>query len=216
MRVAVLDSGIHADHPHVAGGRIESGISLVDDVEDTIDRSGHGTAVAAVILEKAPGATLLPVKLFHRQLSTNADALVRGIEWAVERDARIINLSLGTANALHADRLGEAVRAALARGAIVVSARETDGVTWYPGSLDGAIGVIANAAVQRDEIRTERTPSGALRIGASIYPRPIPGIEKERNVSGISFAVANVSGFLARALEADTRPTADALLRDLG
>jgi len=212
VRIAVLDSGIHADHPHVAGGSIETGISLVDEVDDTIDRIGHGTAVAAVIREKAPGATLLPVKLFHRRLATNADALVRGIEWAVDHDAHIINLSLGTANAAHADRLGDAVRDALSHGANVVAARETQGIAWYPGSIDGAIGVTADADLDRDEIRTERTSSGALRVVASIYPRPIPGVAPEQNLSGISFAVANVSGFLARALEAGTGATAAGLL----
>ena len=40
-------------------------------------------------------------------------------------------------------------------------------------------------------------------LAASGYPRPIPGVPVERNLSGISFAVANVTGFLARLLERD-------------
>jgi hypothetical protein len=39
-------------------------------------------------------------------------------------------------------------------------------------------------------------------IAASPFPRDIPGIPRERNVNGVSFAVANASGFVARALEA--------------
>ena len=37
------------------------------------------------------------------------------------------------------------------------------------------------------------------------YPRDIPGVPRERNLSGVSFAVANASGFVARALEASSR-----------
>ena len=44
-------------------------------------------------------------------------------------------------------------------------------------------------------------PGAASSFLASGYPRPAPGIPKERNLQGISFAVANMSGFAARALE---------------
>jgi subtilisin family serine protease len=192
-------------------------MSFADGVEDTLDRIGHGTAVAAVVREKAPAAPLLPVKLFDRHLSTNADTLARAIMWAADNAARIINLSLGTTNSAHAQRLGDAVQYAAERGALVVAAREAGNVVWFPGSLAMTLGVVADAACDRDEIRIERTASGALYAFASIYPRPIPDVPPERNLSGISFAVANVSGFLARAFEdADDATTADAVLRALG
>ncbi|HMA22912.1 MAG TPA: hypothetical protein VKP00_02930, partial [Gemmatimonadaceae bacterium] len=44
-------------------------------------------------------------------------------------------------------------------------------------------------------------PVGVSRFSASPYPRPIPGVPQERNLAGVSFAVANVTGFLARAIE---------------
>jgi hypothetical protein len=40
-----------------------------------------------------------------------------------------------------------------------------------------------------------------VRLAASGYPRPIPGVPPERNISGLSFAVANVTGFLARLMD---------------
>jgi len=64
--VAVLDSGIHAEHPHVMG--ISGGISLCAEVDDVVDRIGHGTAVAAAIRDHAPATTLLAVKVFDRAL----------------------------------------------------------------------------------------------------------------------------------------------------
>lgn len=194
VRVAVIDSGVHASHPHVVA--VEESVCLDPPDGDTVDRLGHGTAVAAAIRDIAPGATLLVGKVFDRSLATNAAVLARGIDWAVERQARVINLSLGTANPAHAATLGESVARAAAAGAIVVSARESGGVVWLPGSIEGVASVVADSSLDRDEIEVD--PRG---FGAAPYPRPIPGVPKERNLSGVSFAVANVSGFFARLLE---------------
>ena len=190
----MIDSGVHASHPHV--GAIEAS-ACIDPVDgDVVDRLGHGTAVAAAIRDIAPGATLVVGKIFDRSLTTNAAALSRGIDWAVEHGARIINLSLGTANAEHAVALGESVVRAATAGAIVVSARESGGVNWLPGTIGGVASVVADARFERDEIEVD-----GRGLTAAPYPRPIPGVPKERNLHGVSFAVANVSGFLARLLE---------------
>jgi subtilisin family serine protease len=198
VRVAVIDSGIHAEHPHVGG--VSGGICLVPgaDEADFIDRIGHGTAVAAAIREKSPGAELFAIRVFDRQLATSAEILAGAIVWAANHDARIINLSLGTAHAAHAGALREAVRVATARGAIVVSARESEGVSWLPGSLPDVAGVLVDWSIERHEIEIVENGDGVSWYRASGYPRPIPGVPRERNLSGISFAVANVSGFLAR------------------
>jgi len=200
VTVAVLDSGIHADHPHLADAVILPGKSFATESDDAVDRVGHGTAVAAAIHEKAADARLIPVKLFHRHLTTNAEALAQAIEWAAAAGANVINLSLGTANAAHRPRLLEAIRVATKEGALVVAPRETEGATLLPGSLEGVLGVLGDTQCERDEIELRGEARG-LTARASIYPRPIPEIPRERNLSGISFAVANVSGFVARALE---------------
>ena len=72
VRVAVIDSGVNATHPHV--GEVAGGIAIDEQgVEraDYLDRLGHGTAVTAAIREKAPDAELFAVKVFDRSLSTN-------------------------------------------------------------------------------------------------------------------------------------------------
>jgi subtilisin family serine protease len=198
--VAVLDSGIHAGHPHV--GTVQGGESFAGGGGgDCIDRIGHGTAVAAAIREKSPGADLLAVKVFDTRLATSADVLARAIEWAADHRARIINLSLGTANAAHAGRLAAAVAFAAAHGALIVSAREGNQVNWFPGSLAGVAGVVADAACDRDSLEVTPGTDPIPTFRASPFPRPIPGVPRERNLAGVSFAVANVTGFLARAME---------------
>jgi subtilisin family serine protease len=170
------------------------------DPADVTDRIGHGTAVAAAIREKCPGADLLAVKVFDRQLATNAVVLARAIDWAVDRGARLINLSLGTANSARAELLGAAVDRARAAGAMVVSARTSGDVSWYPGSLPLVAGVDVDWSLERDQLDVVHDGAG-LVFRASGFPRPIPGVPRERNLSGISFAVANVTGFLARGAE---------------
>ena len=206
VRVAVIDSGIHPTNPHI--GDVElSGVHILPDGEidgDFIDRIGHGTAVAAAILEKAPEIDVVAVRVFDRTLATSADVLARGISWAASHGVRLINLSLGTSNPARAAVLGAAVEEALAAGAIVVSAFESDGVTWLPGSLPNAVGVTLDPVCDRHALVVIADGThGPVRFGASAYPRPIDGVPPERNLSGISFAVANATGFLARLLSRD-------------
>lgn len=216
IRVAVLDSGIHAEHPHVGG--VVGGASLVspgnasESPADYIDQVGHGTAVAAAIREKSPDVELFAVKIFERQLATTVDVLSRAIRWSADHGAHLINLSLGTANAAHADRLAEAVHYATSRGAIVISARATGETQWFPGSLDGVVGVVADTTCDRDAIELTVRNGAFPAIAASPFPRPIPGVPRERNLAGVSFAVANVTGVLARLAEGESRPL-DVVLR---
>jgi subtilisin family serine protease len=196
VRVAIVDSGAIAPHPHLphlAGGvRIDLTGALHDDFAD---RLGHGTAVAAAIHEKAPRAELYAVKVFDDQLATSVKTLVRAIDWATDHGMQLVNLSLGTPNDFRADELAPAVERAVAAGTIVVAAAESEGQPMYPGCIDGVVGVLLDWDQPRESVRVE-----GGRVLASGYPRPIPGVPKERNLNGISFAVANATGVLAAML----------------
>jgi subtilisin family serine protease len=214
VRVAVIDSGIHTANPHIT--RVSFGVHLTTEGEDAdfTDLLGHGTAIAAAILEKAPATELVAVRVFERTLATSAFILSRAIEWAAAQRCRLINLSLGTPKPERADVLGAAVAQATATGSLVVSAKELNGVAWFPGSLAGVVGVLQDDDCARDEMSVDLDSSPALLCRASGYPRPIPGVPAERNVRGISFAVANTTGFLARLLESDPDlQTTDDLVR---
>jgi len=200
IRVAIIDSGVHADPPHVAG--VAGGVWIREDGSadpDYVDRLGHGTAVAAVIKEKAPAAELYAVKVFDRTLSTSIGILVDAIDWAIDSGMHVVNLSLGTRRAEHEGVLAGAVARAVARDVQIVSARDDQGFRWLPGSLPGVVPVQLDWSCPRDRYRLVLV-DGVVVYRASGFPRDIPGVPRERNLSGISFAVANMTGFLARAL----------------
>lgn len=202
VRIAVIDSGVHASHPHVQGVAGGIGIDLSGlEHDDYVDRLGHGTAIAAVIREKAPEAEILVVKVFDRELNTTGDALVAGVRWARGAKARLVNLSLGTANPTHEAALMREVEAARASGMSVVAAGPQAGTRWLPGSLKGVIAVEMDMALPRDVCEIAIAEDDSVTMRTSGYPRPIPGVPPERNLKGLSFAVANASGFLARLLE---------------
>lgn len=194
--VAVIDSGVHPDHPHITAARLRPGFAIGADgmvIEQgtiPLDRLGHGTAVTAAIQEKAPEADILPIRVFHDALRGSAMALVAAIDMAAREGATIINLSLGTTNAAHGPLFAAAI--AGAPRALVLAAAQADGVPCLPGSLPGVLGVGLDWDIPRE---TYQWRDG--QMFASGYPRPIPGVAQRRNLYGISFAVAQASGFAA-------------------
>ena len=216
VRIAVVDSGIHAAHPHVGG--VAGGVSIgpAGEIgEDFADRLGHGTAVAAAIREKAPDCELLAVKVFDRSLTTTGQALVAAIEWAAQQRVQLINLSLGTTNQEHAQAFATAIAHAGECGTIVVSAAPQEDAPWLPGGLPGVIAVDVDWDCPRDECCVVAADDASIRLSASGYPRPIPGIPVERNFSGLSFAVANATGLLAQMFEDQATQTFMSLAQGL-
>jgi subtilisin family serine protease len=144
MRIAVIDSGIHDGHPHV--GRVAGSVHFTADGEgsDTVDRLGHGTAVAGAIREKVPAADLFAVKVFDRRLSVHIGAILRALAWCRAERMDAINLSLGTPNEEHRAPL----MAAIADNGVVISAAHL-----LPGGLPGVVSVAPDETCPRDSFR---------------------------------------------------------------
>ena len=204
IRVAVIDSGVHASHPHVGG--VGGGIGVDEHGalhDDYVDRLGHGTAVTAAIREKAPDADIFAIKVFDRDLAATGAALVAACQCALTANARIVNLSLGTQNSEHEPALTDAVNQLRDNGAIVIAAGEQAGVRWLPGAIGGVWSVTLDWSVPRDSCWLERIDRNGASFRACGFPRPIPGVPPEKNVKGLSFAVANVTGIVAKILADD-------------
>lgn len=100
IKIAVLDTGIDATHPALAG-RIIAGFDFVDFDNDPREEGnheddfgfGHGTHVAGLIALAAPDAQLIPIRILEPDGSGNMWVLIEGLEYAVQSGATVINLS---------------------------------------------------------------------------------------------------------------------------
>ncbi len=198
LRIAVIDTGINARHPHICAPTHAVMFDPQDPSRSFDDVLGHGTAVTAAIQEKAPDADYYILKLFDNSLRATGRRLLRAIEWTIEHQMDIVNLSLGTPNFDHRSALEALVARGAAAGVVLVAARSSEQTPVLPGRLEGVIGVDVDWNLSRDQYRISKE-NGSLIFYASGFPRPLPGIPVARNLSGISFAVANMTGFVARA-----------------
>jgi len=196
---------------------VAGGVAIAADgtvTGDFVDRIGHGTAVTAAIREKAPDAEVFCVRIFERTLSTNLQSLIAALKWAADARMRVVNLSLRTSKAEHRRALSAAVAAAASRGVVVVAARDDGEVEWLPGVLPNVVAVQVDWNCPRDGFYAVETETGAA-FRASGLPRQIPGVPPRRNLHGVSFAVANMAGFVARWLEHEPYAFADDVVAGL-
>ncbi|RKN38165.1 type VII secretion-associated serine protease mycosin [Streptomyces hoynatensis] len=180
VTVAVLDTGVDADHRDLAGAVLPGHdfIGLGAEPGDPT-WAAHGTAMAGIIAGRghgpghdsgiigvAPEATILPVRVLLEDddperdtaRETRSGALAEGIRWAADQGADVINLSLGDdSESAHPDAEEDAaVRYALGKGAVVVASAGNGGERGNPVSYPaGYPGVIAVAAVDRTGVPTE-------------------------------------------------------------
>jgi hypothetical protein len=200
VKVAVIDSGVNAAHPHIPVPVQTIMLGADEEGSSEADRLGHGTAVTAAIQEKAPEAEYFAVKVFGSSLRTSTGKLLEAIEWAIANRMDVINLSLGTPKLEAWDRFQDLVDRAWAVGSVLVSARVPGPRRLLPGSLPHVIGVDVDWDLPRNRYRIASL-DGSCHFLASGYPRPLPWVPQARNLNGISFAVANMSGFVTRVCE---------------
>ena len=200
VRIALIDSGVNARHSHVgfvAGGTTvsveENGQVCFG--EDYADRIGHGTALAGVLRAKAPQAELFAVKIFGDRLATSILVLDAALRWAIEHQMHVINLSLGTANPAHRERLATTVMDAETAGTIIVASSPPQEEPMLPASFPDVIGVAGDERC--GWIDYLYLPESPIPFRAHPCPRPLPGPAQARNFQGHSFASAHVSALLA-------------------
>jgi subtilisin family serine protease len=174
--VAVLDTGVDAGHPDLAGRVVERNFTA-----ETGDRVGHGTHVASIIAGTgarsggryrgvAPEATVLSGKVCETS-GCMESAILAGMQWAaVDENARVVNLSLGGEDFPSIDPLEEAVNTLTAQtGALFVIAAGNAGdarTIASPGSADAALTVGAvdsSDAVAGFSSRGPRTGDEAIK-----------------------------------------------------
>ncbi|MEN3304671.1 MAG: hypothetical protein V7603_873 [Micromonosporaceae bacterium] len=213
--VAVLDSGVDAGHADLTG-QVLPGADFVDGSTDgRKDFVGHGTTVAGLIAGReraggvmgmAPRAKILPVRVLDRE-NRYADAatVARGLRWAVDHGARVVNLSLGgTGRSLS---LANAIEYAYEHDVVIVActgnlAAGGGNEVWYPAREAGVLAVSGlTQSRSRGSTHLSLWP-GALTGPTTVLTAPAVDLLGAKpggywRVQGTSFAAPLVSGAAA-------------------
>ncbi|MCU7725133.1 S8 family peptidase [Actinoplanes sp. KI2] len=171
VTVAVVDTGVDASHPDLAG-QVLPGIDIVNGSTTGVstDPNGHGTHVAGTIAaltgngvgvaSVAPGVKILPVRVLDANGSGYMSDAATGIVWAADHGATVINLSLGSTSQVSA--VTNAVSYARGKGVTVVAAAGNDRAKGSPTSWPAAdAGVIAVAATDSADTVADYSNQGS-------------------------------------------------------
>jgi thermitase len=120
--VAVLDTGINKDNQDLAD-RVVAEVNFTDSPTSD-DLHGHGTHMAGTIAAIAPECRLMNVKVADDVGKCEPAVVARGIIWAVDHGAQVINISLAM---VASPNLAEAVNYAWSQGAIIIAAAGNKG-----------------------------------------------------------------------------------------
>ena len=204
VKVAIVDTGVQADHPDLTG-KIEKGYDFVNNQASSADDNGHGTFVAGIIAANANSvgvrglysyARILPVKVIDANgLGTYEDA-AKGIIYAADNGAQVINLSIGGYG--YSQMLQDAVDYALEKGCILVAAGGNDGISKpvYPAAYPDVVGV---AALDRNGVIWNGSNSGKhIKVSAPGVNIISTGLDSEySHATGTSAAAPVVSALAA-------------------
>jgi hypothetical protein len=226
VRVAIVDSGVAADHPDLAG-RVTAGATFLPGRERPAPHR-HGTAVAGLIgagrgngvgiAGIAPEAELVGLEACRGEseeiASCTTETVARAVDAAVAGGARVINLSVGGPRDPLLARLA---REAFRRRVVLVAAAGNDGPAGgvaHPAALPEVISVTAVDAEERPWQSAARGPEVECAAPGVEVLSTVPG-GGFHPLTGTSMAAAHVAALAALALEVDPGLGPDELRRHL-
>nr|WP_316959270.1 type VII secretion-associated serine protease mycosin [Streptomyces sp. TRM68367] len=180
VTVAVIDSGVDASHPDLAG-QVLPGKDFTGGGNAHKDEDGHGTGMASLIaghghgvdnssgvMGLAPKAKILPVRTWTTPNTLKSDDWAAGVRYAVDQGASVINLSLNDSSAYPGSKAAKAIEYAQAKDVVVVAGTGNDaGTVNYPAALPG---VVAVSAVDKALNFWSKSNTGNVTVAA-------PGVE---------------------------------------
>ncbi|MBK7934310.1 MAG: S8 family serine peptidase [Pyrinomonadaceae bacterium] len=207
VTVAIVDSGIETEHPDLTGKVIESvearveGNRVVFDASTAGDSAGHGTACAGIIASIAPDAKFASIKVLGAGGLGDGQVFLAGLEYAIKKKYKVINLSLGTTKPQFFSPLHDMLDRAYQAGCIVVAAANNLPQPSFPSVFSSSL----VSVIKSDE-------TDPLKFGfkyGDVIELTAPGVNVRtawpggghRNLTGNSFACPHIVGIVARFVE---------------
>lgn len=228
--VAVLDTGVDYTHPDLSAFVSDEGYDFLDEDADPLDAvdgldqdldgsadegAGHGTHVSGLVHAVAPDATILPIRVLDSEGNGTSVAVARGIRYAMENGARVINLSLGLSTT--ADLIKDAIQDARSAEVVVVASAGNRGILdpdHFPANRNEVLGVAS-------------TNNLDLKADFSSYSPHVDMCAPGENIlstflnhgyaiwSGTSMSTPMVSGAAALRIQLNPSSNADAIIADI-
>ena len=218
--IAILDSGINTIHTELAD-KIVGGFDFINNDRNPIDDHGHGSHVSGVIAAEmdnltgssgvCPQCSILPIKVLDQDNFGTWSAIIDGIIYATDHNARVINVSLGGETASKA--VEAAVEYAQSKGVLIVAAagNSRSQHSFYPAAYPG---VLAVGATDNQDKQWYLSNTGSY-IDVSAPGHLIYSTSKSTNdvensyayMSGTSMAAPYVSGLAGLLLSQDPTRT---------
>lgn len=212
VKIGVLDTGLDSAHPDI-GRNVKGAINAIGGAASARDDNGHGTHVSGTIaalrngvgvVGVAPDASVYSVKVLDNRGSGKLSSLAQGMEWCIEQQIKVVNLSLSASRDNQTFR--DVVQSARKAGITMVCAAGNSGpsanTVGYPAKY---IETIAVAAINdKDAVADFSSRGREVAVSA-------PGVEilstwpgrRYRKSTGTSMAAPHVTGAVALLLEAD-------------
>ena len=202
IKVAIIDTGIQLNHPDLVAN-VVSGFDFVNNDETAMDDNGHGTHVSGIVAATSNGSgsvgvgysvSLMPVKVLNSSGYGYLSDVAKGIYYAANNGARIINMSLGAS--VDSDTLKNAISYASRKGVLIVAAagNEYGAPCSYPAAYSEVICVVATD--KDNHLASFSNIGGELSApGVSNYSTYLGSTYK--SLSGTSMASPHVAGAAA-------------------
>jgi subtilisin len=206
IRVAVVDSGVEYGHPAL-GDCVHGGVIVKYDAEaenliryeteeQPIDLAGHGTACAGIIHAIAPQAEIVSVRVLGSNMRGRAIQFAGGLDWAIENDIQVVNLSLSTSKEEYFGLFHDLVDQAYFKNMSVVCAVNNYPEASYPSLYSSVFSVAAHEG--HDPFIYYYNPSPPVEFGAPGIDIDVAWNNKQFvNSTGNSFAAPHITGIIA-------------------
>lgn len=193
IQVAVIDSGVSNNIKELNYRNIRYGYSAYNSLEDS---NGHGTSITYIIQSLSKNSKIIALKVFDEKLVTTTKNIISAINWCIENEVNIINISISICNFDVCSKLYGICKKAYDLGIIIVASAHNTGIPCIPAYFDCVIGVGSGFFYSNEWFQVDFNQQ--IQVYAKGFN--IKTIDLSGNfvlLSGTSFATAIITGIIA-------------------